>query len=64
MVVLQVLGEPESKSSSARGWTPIMAVDDELQPREPDAVVRHAGEIEGAVGVADVHHDLDRESGI
>ena len=33
------------------------AVDDELEPREADAVVRDRGEVEGPVRVADVHHD-------
>ena len=36
------------------------AVDDELEARETDAVVRNAGEIERAVGIADVHGDLHR----
>ena len=35
-------------------------VDDELEPCEADATVRNPGEIERPVGVADVHHDLDR----
>ena len=35
------------------------AVDDELEPGEPHATVRDAGEVEGAIRVADVHHDLD-----
>ena len=33
------------------------AVDDELEAREPDAVVRDRREVEGAVRIADVHHD-------
>ena len=35
------------------------AIDDEFQPRESDAAMRNAGEIERAVRVAHVHHDLD-----
>jgi hypothetical protein len=38
-------------------------VDDELQPREADAGVRQRREGEGALRVADVHHDLDRHLG-
>src|SRR5262245_41824362 len=34
------------------------AIDDELESRESDAAMRDSGEVEGAVGVADVHHDL------
>src|SRR5262249_13011996 len=34
------------------------AVDDELKPGGPPAVVGDGGEIEGAVGIADIHHDL------
>ncbi len=34
------------------------AVDDEFEPRQADALVRNAGEVECAVGIADVHHDL------
>src|SRR6202035_5762838 len=37
------------------------AIDDELETRQADAPMRHAGEIERAVGVADVHGDLDRD---
>ncbi len=39
------------------------AIDDEFEPRQPDAIVRQHGKIEGAIGVADVHHDLDRNLG-
>ena len=34
------------------------AVDDEFQPRQAHAAMRDAGEVERAVGVADIHHDL------
>ena len=33
-------------------------VDDELEAREADARVRDACEVEGAIRIADVHHDL------
>ena len=39
------------------------AIDDELQPRQADAGVGDAGEIEGPLGVAHVHHDLGRDLG-
>ena len=39
------------------------AVDDELEPCQSHAVVRDRCEIERAVGIADVHHDLDRDVG-
>ena len=31
--------------------------DDELHPRQPDAVVRQHGGLEGELGIAEVHHD-------
>src|SRR4030095_1010968 len=34
-------------------------VNDELEPCQADSVVRDAGEVEGAIRVADVHHDAD-----
>ncbi len=37
------------------------AVDDELQACQPDTGVGQLGEVEGAVRVADVHHDLERQ---
>ena len=37
-----------------------VVVDDELEPREADARVRHLREVERELRVADVHHDLDR----
>jgi hypothetical protein len=37
------------------------AVDDELEACEPDATMRDAGEVEGTVRIADVHHDLGRD---
>ncbi len=37
------------------------AVDDELQARQADALVRNSREIERAVGIADVHGDLHRD---
>ena len=36
-------------------------VDDELEPRQPDAVVRQLGEGECLVGHADVEHEIDRD---
>ena len=36
-------------------------VDDELQSRQAYAFVRQAGKVKGAVRVADVHHDLQRQ---
>src|SRR5690606_4126976 len=39
------------------------AVDDEFQPCQAHTFVRQVGEIECAVGVADVHHDLERQLG-
>jgi len=35
-------------------------VDDELEPGEADALVGQPAELEGELGVADVHHDLGR----
>ena len=37
------------------------AVDDKFQPRQTDAFVRQAGEVERAIRVADVHHHLQRQ---
>ena len=37
-----------------------VVVDDELEPRQADAGVRHLREVEGELRVADVHHDLHR----
>ena len=34
------------------------SIDDELQTRQADAVIRNGGEIESAIRIADVHHDL------
>src|SRR5690554_7239972 len=39
------------------------AVDDEFQTRQAHTLVGQVGEIEGAVRVADVHHDLERQFG-
>ncbi|MNQ41558.1 hypothetical protein D3C85_552360 [compost metagenome] len=39
------------------------AVDDEFQARQAHAGVRQLGEVEGAIGVTDVHHDLERQIG-
>src|SRR5690625_4953164 len=39
------------------------AVDDELQARKPHTVVGVGLEVKGAVGVADVHHDLEGQLG-
>ena len=39
------------------------AIDDELQARKTDTTMRNAGEIERAIGVADIHHDLRRNLG-
>ena len=36
-------------------------VDDKFQPRQTDAFVRQAGEVERAIRVADVHHHLQRQ---
>ena len=35
-----------------------VVVDDELQPRQADARIRHLSEVESELRVADVHHDL------
>src|SRR5690554_3897229 len=37
------------------------AIDDELETRQTHALVGQLGEIEGAIRVADVHHDLERQ---
>jgi hypothetical protein len=37
------------------------AVDDELQPRQADALVGQLAEVEGAIGIADVHHEFHRQ---
>ena len=42
---------------------PDLAIDDELQPGQADALVGQPGEGEGLLGSADVHHDLDRYVG-
>src|SRR5208283_1206674 len=39
------------------------AIDDEFEPRQTYALVRYAGEIERAVGIADVHHDFNGKLG-
>src|SRR5690606_26764504 len=39
------------------------AVDDELQTGQADTSVGQLGEVEGAVRIADVHHDLERQLG-
>jgi len=36
-------------------------VDHEFQPRQAHAGIRRAGEFEGQLGIADVHHDLHRQ---
>ncbi len=35
------------------------AIDDELEPRQTDALVRHIREVECPIGITHVHHDLD-----
>src|SRR5690606_24971193 len=37
------------------------AVDDEFQTSQANTLVGQVGEVEGTVGVADVHHDLERQ---
>ena len=39
-----------------------VAVDDELEPRQPDAVVGQLAKLERQLRVADIHHDLGRRS--
>ena len=36
------------------------SIDDEFEPRKPDAVVRYVGEVEGTIGIANIEHYLDR----
>ena len=38
-------------------------VDDELQPRQADTGIGYAAEVERAVGIGHVHHDLQRRLG-
>jgi hypothetical protein len=47
------------RSPAAPGVDADVIVDDELEPRQADAVVGQAAEGQGAPGIADVHHDLD-----
>ena len=39
------------------------AVDDELKARQTDPMIGQHGEIKGTVGIADVHHNLERDLG-
>ena len=51
------------QSSSARGWTPMIRLMMNSSRARPTPLFGSCGKVKGELGIADVHHDVDRGSG-